>query len=123
MLRDSSEILDLCLRLPIHGKTYEVYPPSPATHDQLAMRLALGIALDAGVEIPEEDARTLQITDDDMPDFATMCLGDTYEQMLADEVSHPEIELALVTAFYAWTLGMEVAEAYWESGGRLVTRS
>jgi hypothetical protein len=118
-MRDLTEVLNLQLRLPIRGTTYVVDPPPANIGAHLVNRLALGIAADAGLPINDEDRGQLIVDDEDMPDFGRQCLGPVYDQMLADGISHPELEFATTTAFYAWTLGLEFAEQYWESAGEL----
>lgn len=118
-MRDLNEVLDLTLKLPIGGKTYVVDPPSADIGAHLVNRLALGIAADAGFTLDDDDRGQLIVEDDDMPDFATQCLGPVYQQMLDDGLNQQQIEFAVTTAFYAWTLGKDFAETYWETGGKL----
>lgn len=118
-MRDLNEVLDLRLTLPIGGKTYVVDPPAANVGAHLINRLALGIAADAGIPLEESDRGQLVVDDEDMPDFATQCLGPVYQRMVDDGLSTPQIEFCVTTAFYAWTVGKEFAEAYWEAAGKL----
>ena len=118
-MRDLNEVLDLRLTLPIGGKTYVVDPPPANIGAHLINRLALGIAADAGIPLEETDRGQLVVDDADMPDFATQCLGAVYQQMLDDGLSTAQVEFAVTTAFYAWTVGKEFAETFWETGGKL----
>lgn len=117
-MRDLDEVLDLTLELPIRGKTYRVAPPDADTGNQLLNRLAFGIAADAGIDLGEEQRRAVEVSDDAMPDFGRQCLGPTLDEMVADKVPWPQVEFAITTAFYAWTVGKPFAEHYWESGGK-----
>lgn len=117
-MRDLNEVLDLQLRLPIGGKTYTVNPPTAATGAILINRLAAGIAVDAGVELDDDTRGMVAVPDEDVPDFARQCLGTTYDQMVDDGLSKPQLEFAVTTAFLAWTVGREYAELWWDSGGK-----
>lgn len=125
-MRDALEVLDLTLRLPVGDRTYLVRPPAAAVGIRLANMLTRGIVLDSlidagatGAEVDE--IRAGLVIDDDDQDFARDCLGATYDEMLADDLPHPVIELAVSTAFLAWTAGKATAEAWWESGGKAPT--
>lgn len=125
-MRDALEVLDLNLRLPVGDRTYLVRPPAAAVGIRLANMLTRGIVLDSlidagatGAEVDE--IRAGLVIDDDDQDFARDCLGATYDEMLADDLPHPVIELAVSTAFLAWTAGKATAEAWWESGGKAPT--
>ena len=118
-MRDLNDILDLTLRLPIGGKVSQVQPPPAAVGAHLMNRLALGIAVDAGIPVSDDERGAVEVTDDELPDFARMCLGDAYDEMVADGLDSTRIEFAVTTAFYAWTVGKAFAEAHWEAGGKL----
>lgn len=123
-MRDALDVLDLTLVLPVGGKTYRVDPPPAAVGVRLVNMLGQGIILDAladaGITGTEWDAAhdALTIDTETSPDFARDCLGAAYDQMLADDLPHPVIELAVSTAFLCWTAGKAAAEAWWESGGK-----
>lgn len=118
-MRDLNEVLDLTLNLPIGGKTYTVNPPPAHIGANLVDRLAFGIALDAGIDLGEEQRHAVTVEDDELPDFARQNLSDTYDTMVEDGLSITQIEFCVTTAFYAWTVGKEFAEMYWETGGKL----
>lgn len=125
---------DQTLRLPIRGKEYVIHPPRADVGMALSMRLAAGVLIQAGVELDEEDLaeadRRAQVADDEEPDFFRQCLNGpkagkpilVYEEMLADGLSHPEVEMAAQTAFFAWTYGREAAEFYWNAGGKAMAQ-
>ncbi len=125
-MRDALEVLDLTLTLPVGGKTYRVDPPTAAVGAHLANMLARGVFLDALVEAGMEgddiaEAAADLHVDTETPegrDFARDCLGAAYDQMLADGIPQPVMELAIATAFLAWTAGKAAAEAYWDTGGK-----
>lgn len=120
-MRDAAEVLDLDLELPVRGKTYRVLPPPAAVGVRLCNMLALGMATDAVADLDIPDARELTgelAISTASPDFARDCLGPVYDEMLADDVPAPMVELAIGTAFFVWTVGRAVAEGYWETGGK-----
>ena len=125
-MRDALEVLDLTLRLPVGDRTYVVRPPAAAVGIRLANMLATGLVVDAlaasGMEGQDIDtARAGLVINDDDHDFARDCLGAAYDEMTNDGVPYPVVELAISTAFLAWTAGKATAEAWWESGGKAPT--
>lgn len=117
-MRDLNDVLDLTLRLPIGGKVYEVQPPPAAIGAELMNRLALGIYAEAGLPITDEIRGAIEVSDDDLPDFARMCLGENYDEMVDAGLDGSRIEFCVTTAFYAWTVGKDFAEHYWETAGK-----
>lgn len=125
---------DQSLRLPIRGTEYVIYPPRADVGYALAMQLAAGVVVEAGLPIDEDvlaDAQAAaQVTDDDAPDWARQCLNGprngkpslVYEQMLEDGLSFPEVEIAAQTAFIAWTVGRESAEVFWNTAGKALAQ-
>ncbi len=105
-----------------NGSRYRalVLPPSDRMTPALLERIVS--LIDAGATGAEVDEiRAGLVIDDDDQDSARDCLGATYDEMLADDLPHPVIELAVSTAFLAWTAGKATAEAWWESGGKAPT--
>lgn len=117
-MRDLVDVLDLSLPLPIRGKTYRVLPPNAATGLALQQKMALGIIVNQGGHVPDDVRAQVEVDDEHLPDFAHQVLGDVYDEMVADDLSTPEIEFAVSTAFIAWTSGRAYAEHYWETGGK-----
>ena len=125
---------DQALRLPIRGKEYVIQPPTAKVGKSLSMMAAAGILIEAGVPLTDEDlieAREAQEVDDDrFPEFAQQCLngptngtpGTVYEQMIDDGLSMPEVEMAVQTAFMAWTLGRDASELFWNTGGKALAQ-
>ena len=117
-MRDLNEVLDLTLTLPVGGKTYTVHPPSAADGADLLNKLTLGMAADAGIDLAEARGQ-IEVSDDDLPDFARQCLGKAYDEMVADGLADQQLQFCVTTAFLAWTMGKAFAELYWESGGKV----
>ncbi|HEY1175475.1 MAG TPA: hypothetical protein VGF17_04905 [Phytomonospora sp.] len=125
---------DPTLRLPIRGKEYVIWPPTAKVGKDLNMMLAAGVLIEAGVPLTDEDiaeARATQEVDDDrFPTFAQQCLngphdgqpGRVYEEMLEDDLTQPEVEIAVQTAFMAWTMGRDAAEVFWNTGGKALAQ-
>jgi hypothetical protein len=125
---------DPTLRLPIRGTEYVIWPPTAKVGKDLNMMLAAGVLIDAGVKLTDEDiaeARaTAEVDDDRFPGFAQQCLNGpsngepvlVYEQMLEDGLSQPEVEMAVQTAFMAWTMGRDAAEVFWNAGGKALAQ-
>jgi hypothetical protein len=68
-------------------------------------------------EIQAVTARIDELPDPDSRTMAQRTLGDAYDRMTADGVSHAHIQYCGATA-YAWIVGgEEAAERYWKSGG------
>lgn len=118
-MRDATEVLDLTLDLPIRGKTYRVEPPTAAVGAALMNRLAAGVAVDAGLTLSDEDRAQATVGGDDEDEFARMCLGSAFDEMVVDDLPKPLLDFAVSTAFIAWTMGKDAAVAWWESGGKV----
>jgi hypothetical protein len=117
-VRDINDVLDLTLRLPIGGKTYEVQPPPANIAAHLMNLLALGIYADAGLPMDEETRGSIEVTDEEFPEFSRMCLGSTLDELTADGIGSPRLDFIVETAFLCWTVGKPFAEHHWETGGK-----
>ena len=125
---------DPSLRLPIRGKEYVIQPPTAKVGMGLSMMAAAGILIENDIPLSDEDlieAREAQQVDDDrFPTFAQQCLNGplngqpvpVFEQMLEDGLSQPEVEMAVQTAFMAWTMGRDAAELFWNMGGKALAQ-
>lgn len=117
------EYFDPGLDLTIRGTVYTVPLPSAelGLWCQLTAQAAGKITTAASAEqmrdavervnaLPELDGKNLSLPQ--------RCLGAAYDQMVADKVPHPYVEFAGATAYLWIAYGEEVAEQYWNSGGR-----
>lgn len=114
---DLRELLDeQVLRLPIGGVEY---PISACSAEDWLWLNAQSTRLDRQIKGGEVDA---DVEGDDQVLFFRRCLGDTFDEMVADEVTSKELQIASLTAFF-WHLGnVQLAEAVWINGGKaLVT--
>lgn len=128
--KELSEVFDASITLPIRGKAYRIDPPSALvglrlqTLSATGMKAALAEDPDLTDEqrqqlaLSDEDRESIALDDQDSEQFTRDVLGAAYDTMLADGVSLPEIGFATTTAFLAWTVSPEMAQVYWEAGGK-----
>lgn len=114
--KDLTAYLAPDLELPYDGKTYVVRPPSVETGLKLSAIHAYATAGAAGAEAlqqisPErrEIAESLQDTD-----LGELSLGAAYQEMRADEVPGPHLDMFALYAMYYWVLGEDVADKIME---------
>lgn len=101
------------------GKTYRV--PAPNVPDGLlyARLFEKGIQAANGVDISEEDAKRLQLDGDDETAFLRKILGsDTFDEMLADDVSWPMVQKIAQDAFLCWAADEAVADLVLAARGK-----
>jgi hypothetical protein len=112
--RDLGELLDETLRLPIDGKVYVIAAPDAVTGLRVEALFAAGAVAAAGgtPKLP-----TI-LGDDDEDDLYQRVLGDTYQELLDDAVSHVALKLVATTAMMWTVFGVEVAETYWGRAGK-----
>lgn len=109
-LRDLLE--DQHLRLPIGGIEYAIAACSAEDWLWLNTQSA---RMDQLIRTGEDDA---QVEGNDPEIFFRRCLGDTFDEMLTDNVTSKELQVAALTAFF-WHLGnVSFAEAVWVNGGK-----
>lgn len=118
-MRDLNEVLHLQLSLPIGGKVYVVNPPPADVAARLLNRLTAGMMVEAGIEVDDNVRGQVIVCEDEEPDFARDCLGPTYDAMVADRLSHAQIEFCVTVAFLCWTIGRDYAELWWDNGGKV----
>jgi hypothetical protein len=103
-MRDLSDVLaGVSLSLPINGKTYSVKPLG--WQDEMRIKLA--------GEAVKEGRLEEGLSDED---FMRTVLGDTLDEMRADNVPHMWIVRAAMTAQAFNTHGLTIAEHMWEMG-------
>jgi hypothetical protein len=93
------------LVLPINGKSYEI--PLVTVEGRMKWE-----AVQA--DVPEGEDPPTPLTDDE---FEHIFMGDTIDQMRADNVPDLAISRALSTAFTYAVAGKDTAEIFWETGG------
>lgn len=116
--KELSDFLDEALRLPIRGKTY-VIEPCDAETGLMCQRL-LGLAAKAvgGTEVTDEDAKKVQLDDDDERDLYQRLLGNVWDEMFSDGLPWRVIQKAGTTALLWTVYGDEQAESYWNGSGK-----
>ncbi|MFD6885140.1 hypothetical protein [Streptomyces sp. NPDC059957] len=106
------ELLDEALTLPIRGKPYRV--PAPSAEVGLltqALVHAAAVAADGG----RADEQVL--ADAAERNHYRDVLGPTYDELIADGVSWPELKHAALTCMVWIAQDRVAAERFWNSGG------
>ncbi|WP_032769832.1 DUF7426 family protein [Streptomyces sp. CNS654] len=110
------DFLDDYLELPVQGRdgetrTYRIEDPAAEDGLRIERITTLAARLAAGGEAP-----TAPVLDDQEElDLYRMCLGDTYEQLLAD-VRWSRFRHVALTAMMWITADRETAASYWATG-------
>ena len=102
--KDYSELADP-LQLPIGGKLYTI-PELSIGDSQTVADLFTSIREGTPVPVPDET-------------LGRMLLGDSYDEMVADDIPGPALMRATLAAVAFHQGGREVAEMLWETGGDL----
>lgn len=113
---DLDQYFDDTLSLPVGGKTYVIAGPDAETGLFCQRLMTAGVAASAGLPTPAS-MPDLKMDDDAETAFYRRILGDVYDQLVADGVSWPKIQIVAQTAFFWIASGKEMAEAFWRSGG------
>jgi hypothetical protein len=113
------EFLDEYLDLPVKGRdgTVRVYRiEDPPAEDGLRIEKITTMAarLAAGGTAPD----TPVLGDDEERDLFRLCLGDAYDQLLADGVRWAQFKHVALTAMFWVTTDKDTAHAYWRTGQR-----
>lgn len=116
---DLDGLLDDCLELPVNGKVYRVAGPSAEDGLRIEKVTTLAMQLVAGGE--PDDAEALD--DDDERNLYRLCLGDTYDELLADRVSWVQLRHVALTALVWINSGTEQAGKFWSSAGNPETQA
>jgi hypothetical protein len=106
---------DPVLRLPIKGKTYVVQSPNAATGLFVQSLMSAAQMSRAGFAVDAADTR-LVLEDDDERNLYERVLGDTYDQLVADDVKWPHIQRAGQATLLWIHRDEEAAEAFWNGG-------
>lgn len=106
---------DPVLRLSIKGKTYVVKSPNAATGLFVQSLMSAAQMSRAGLTVDAADAR-LVLDDEDERNLYQRVLGDTFDELVADDVAWPHIERAGKTATLWIHRGEDAAELFWNGG-------
>ncbi|MYU21194.1 hypothetical protein [Streptomyces sp. SID8352] len=108
--------LDDHLDLPVQGRDgqtriYRIADPSAEDGIRIERITTLAARLAAGGEAPD----TPVLDDDEERDLYRMCLGDAYDDLLAD-VSWGRFKHVALTAMFWVTTDRETAAQFWQTG-------
>jgi hypothetical protein len=116
-LRDLQAFLDDdALEVPIDGKVYRIASPNAETGLFLNGLASLGERVATGGDVGPDDVARLQLNDDEEQDFIKLVLGDTLDELVADNVSWMKIQRLSRYAFFFFAMGPEAADRMLESG-------
>jgi hypothetical protein len=109
--------LDDCLELPVPGgdgqvRTYRIEDPPAEDGIRIERVTTLAARLAAGGSAPD----TRVLSDEEERDLYRMCLGDVYDQMLADGVKWNPFKHAALTAMFWITADKATALEFWRAG-------
>ncbi|MGW6009716.1 DUF7426 family protein [Streptomyces sp. NPDC055210] len=113
-----NQFLDEYLDLPVKGRdgeirVYRIEDPSAADGIRIEKITSLAARLAAGGKAPDTEV----LGDDEERDLYRMCLGDAYDQLLADVKWAPFKHVALTAMFWV-TTDKDTAKEYWKTGNR-----
>ncbi|WP_166375974.1 DUF7426 family protein [Aeromicrobium phragmitis] len=115
--KDLDDFFDPTLRLPIRGKEYVIQPVDAATGVWVQRLFEVGVRLQSGDDVEEAQLASLKLDDAEERDTFRRVLGDTYDEMVADNVPWPYIKHAGTTTLIWIATDKDRAEAYWSAGG------
>lgn len=123
------QVFEDTLNLPVGGKTYTIPAPDALFGLWCQRVIEAGYLIQQGVKpeevgdmppFPLEDGTVLQVEagkiDADHAMYRRL-LGDVWDQLHADGVSWPRIQVVAQTAMIWVGVGVEAAETFWNSGG------
>lgn len=99
------------------GQSYWVESPDAETGQRLAAFGEILFKQANGLDVSETDVKRLVMNDDEEVEFGHRVLGDVYEQMAADGVTHEHRKRAVNYAFMAFAFSEEQAREMAEKGG------
>lgn len=107
------------ISLPIGGKDYIIPPPDALLGLEVTQIMTLVVDATNGINI-NDDPRIKEILDaNEQADasYERRILGPALDEMLADKVPWPMVQLAFQTTMVWIAQGAESAARYWASGG------
>ncbi|MCD7440231.1 hypothetical protein K4B79_18630 [Streptomyces lincolnensis] len=109
--------LDDYLELPVKGRdgevrVYRIEDPSAEDGIRIEKITTLAARLAAGGKAPD----TPLLNDEEERDLFRMCLGDAYDQLLADGVKWGPFKHVSLTAMFWITADKSTAQEYWRTG-------
>lgn len=124
-LNDLRDSLNESLKLPINGVIYEVQPITADVGlrfiDTLNVTAKLQDAKNEGKEPSADDIEIL--TDAAEHDMYRDALADSWEVMTEDGLTFAELKTAALFVIMHGVYGEEIAERFWNSGGKELGRN
>jgi hypothetical protein len=113
------QFLDEYLDLPVKGRdgqtrVYRIEDPSAEDGIRIEKVTSLAARLAAGGTAPDAEV----LGDDEERDLYRMCLGDAYDQLMADGVKWGPFKHVALTAMFWVTTDKDTAKEFWQSGQR-----
>ena len=106
------------ISLPIGDKSYTIPAPSALTGLEVTRLMAAMVDASAGKEISDDTIAEIAKLDEEAgSDLERRILGPALDEMIADGVPWPMVQLAFQTAMVWISQGAETAAIYWTSGG------
>lgn len=107
------------ISLPICGKSYLIPPPDALTGLEVTRLMSLMVDATNGQDISDDPRVKAVLEADAQADehFEKRILGPALDEMIADKVPWPMVQLAFQTAMVWISQGAEQAARYWAAGG------
>ncbi|MFJ5638644.1 hypothetical protein [Streptomyces sp. NPDC093223] len=111
--------LEEYLDLPVRGangetRVYRIQEPSAERGIKIEMVTTAALRIAAGGKRPDQPV----LGDDDEKDLYRLCLGDTYDELLADGVKWSAFKHVALTAMWWITADKDTAQEFWRTGQR-----
>ncbi len=107
------------ITLPIAGKNYLIRPVDALTGLEVTRLMGLVVDATNGQDITDDPrvAAVLEANEAASESFEKRILGEALDEMLADGVPWPMVQLAFQTCMIWISQGVEQAARYWAAGG------
>ena len=107
------------ITLPIAGKNYLIRPVDALTGLEVTRLMGLVVDATNGIDITNDPraAEVLEANEAAKDSLEHRILGDALDEMIADGVPWPMVQLAFQTAMVWISQGVEAAARYWAAGG------
>jgi hypothetical protein len=116
-LKELDDFLSPTLLVPARGKEYRIAAVDAATGLRLQKLMTVGIkAYGSNTTLSEKDLEL--VSDDEEEDFFKTVLGDTYDELIADQIPYQGLKGIASLAMIWTTQGFDAAQQYFLAGGK-----